>query len=279
VLHWQLGIHLQTVTFQLKILCLVFAATAALPMLAASPDNLPNTAAPSTAIIEHIALRNGSEMTCVAHQSTGDRVRLYVSPGNYVEVASTLVVNIEIVPAPQQEIHATASQPSPTSLSTLSSAPFTQPFTHASLHPLLAEAGTAHNIDSDLLWSIVKAESSGNPHAVSRAGARGLMQLMPATAATLGVADSFAPEENISGGAAYLDMLLTRYHDNITLALAAYNAGPEAVDRYHGIPPYRETRIYVARVIAEFNSRKRALKNSIANNIARDQIQTAQTSN
>jgi soluble lytic murein transglycosylase-like protein len=71
----------------------------------------------------------------------------------------------------------------------------------------------------------------------------------------LGVADSFAPDQNVRGGTAYLDWLLTRYHDNIVLALAAYNAGPEAVDRYHGIPPYHETRVYVARVVHEFNRR------------------------
>jgi soluble lytic murein transglycosylase-like protein len=81
------------------------------------------------------------------------------------------------------------------------------------------------------------------------------MQLMPATASQLGVEDSFQPDENLRGGSAYLDALLTKYHDNLALALAAYNAGPLAVDRYHGIPPYRETQAYVARVIHEFNRR------------------------
>ena len=123
------------------------------------------------------------------------------------------------------------------------------------MHEMLARAGTAHNLDIDLLASVVKAESDGNARAVSRAGAKGLMQLMPSTAAGLGVKDSFQPEQNVRGGSAYLDALLIRYHDNLALALAAYNAGPEAVDRYHGIPPYRETHAYVARVIHEFNRR------------------------
>jgi soluble lytic murein transglycosylase-like protein len=82
------------------------------------------------------------------------------------------------------------------------------------------------------------------------------MQLMPGTASAMGVEDSFKADENIAGGTAYLDALLIRYHDNVAFALAAYNAGPGAVDRYHGVPPYRETREYVARVIREFNRRK-----------------------
>jgi soluble lytic murein transglycosylase-like protein len=120
---------------------------------------------------------------------------------------------------------------------------------------MLSSAGQEHNLDVDLLASLVRAESGGNARAVSRAGARGLMQLMPSTAAGLGVTDSFEPRQNVRGGSIYLDSLLTRYHDNLALALAAYNAGPAAVDKYHGIPPYAETRAYVARVIHEFNRR------------------------
>jgi soluble lytic murein transglycosylase-like protein len=120
---------------------------------------------------------------------------------------------------------------------------------------MLAEAGHQHNLDVDLLASVVKAESNGDAHAVSRAGARGLMQLMPKTASEHGIEDSFRPDENVRGGSAYLDEMLERYHDNLALALAAYNAGPAAVDKYHGIPPYHETRVYVARVIHEFNRR------------------------
>ncbi len=125
----------------------------------------------------------------------------------------------------------------------------------ADLHEMLAEAGQQHNLDVDLLASVVKAESNGDTHAVSRAGARGLMQLMPKTAGDHGVNDSFRPDENVRGGSAYLDELLARYHDNLALALAAYNAGPAAVDKYHGMPPFHETQVYVARVIHEFNRR------------------------
>ena len=121
---------------------------------------------------------------------------------------------------------------------------------------MLAHAGAVHNIDEDLLASVVRAESGGQVRAVSRTGAKGLMQLMPGTATAMGINDAFQPQQNVAGGTAYLDILLNRYHDNLSLALAAYNAGPAAVDKYHGIPPYRETREYVARVIREFNRRK-----------------------
>jgi hypothetical protein len=174
---------------------------------------------------------------------------------NYVEVAADSVLRVDIVadpPAPAPE--STVDTPPRPGLG----APGTPPLTPAEMHEMLARAGALHNIDTDLLASVVQAESAGNPRAVSRAGARGLMQLMPSTASTLGVQNSFAPEQNIGGGTAYLDQLLTRYHDDIALAVAAYNAGPAAVDRYHGIPPYAETRAYVARVIRAFNRRKLA---------------------
>jgi soluble lytic murein transglycosylase-like protein len=138
---------------------------------------------------------------------------------------------------------------------TASALPPASKLSDAEIHELLAKPGAAHDLDVDLLASVVKQESDGQVRAVSRTGARGLMQLMPGTAAQLGVGDSFAASENVSGGTAYLDSLLKRYHDNLALALAAYNAGPGAVDRWRGVPPYRETRAYVARVIREFNRR------------------------
>ncbi len=175
------------------------------------------------------------------------RIRLYLSAGedNYIDFAQDEIAAFETIPDPP-----VAATPATPQTSTRDSK-----LTTADLHEMLARAGTEHNLDVDLLASVVKAESDGNARAVSRAGARGLMQLMPGTAADLGVQDSFQPEQNVRGGSAYLDALLKRYDDNLTKALAAYNAGPEAVDKYHGIPPYRETRAYVARVIHEFNRR------------------------
>jgi soluble lytic murein transglycosylase-like protein len=197
----------------------------------------------------HITLSNGFDLICDHREDVGDRVRLYLEPGSqsFVEVANAEIVAVE--PAPAMKSKSVAAPDVTPSAASLSPTP-------EELRGMMSRAGAQHNLDVDLLASVIRAESGGNPHAVSRTGAQGLMQLMPATAAQLGVADSFHPEQNINGGTAYLDALLTRYHDNVSLALAAYNAGPAAVDKYHGIPPYRETRAYVSRVIHEFNRRK-----------------------
>jgi hypothetical protein len=204
---------------------------------------------------EHVTLKNGFELDCARRETVGDKVRLYVAgkdsvsaeDSNYLEVAADSIVRVETVTEAPEPVVA-VKMPSPVTIMT---AP-----TKEEMHEMLAHAGAKHNIDEDLLASVVRAESGGQVRAVSRTGARGLMQLMPGTASEMGVDDAFRPEQNISGGTAYLDSLLTRYHDNVALALAAYNAGPGAVDKYHGVPPYRETREYVARVIREFNRRK-----------------------
>jgi soluble lytic murein transglycosylase-like protein len=211
---------------------------------------------------ERITLRNGFEMQCDHHGEIAGRVRLYLSPGedNFIEFAAQEVANVEQVAdaAPETTTvgtHVTDQATKPKEKTAGPEAAKAAKLSQADLGEMLVKAGQDHNLDVDLLASLVKAESGGNARALSRAGAQGLMQLMPATAATLGVADSFKPEENVRGGSVYLDSLLTRYHDNLALALAAYNAGPLAVDKYHGIPPYRETQAYVARVIHEFNRR------------------------
>jgi len=119
------------------------------------------------------------------------------------------------------------------------------------------KASQKYSVDYNLVRAVIKAESNFNPKAVSRAGARGLMQLMPQTANLLQVNDSFHPEQNIDGGVRYLRYLMNVFNDNLPLALAAYNAGEKAVFRYRGIPPYQETQTYVQRVMRFFQNYSR----------------------
>lgn len=196
---------------------------------------------------ERVVLANGFDMRCDHHAQVGEMIRLYTNrgEGSYIEIHPSEITGFE-----------TVADPRPTGSEKVDSeASADAHLSPADLHQMLTKAGQQHNLDADLLASVVKAESNGNTRAVSRAGARGLMQLMPRTAAEQGVNDSFRADENVRGGSAYLNALLIKYHDNIAVALAAYNAGPAAVDKYHGIPPYRETKAYVARVIHEFNRR------------------------
>lgn len=119
----------------------------------------------------------------------------------------------------------------------------------AQFDPFIDEHATAHGVDPDLVRAVIQVESAFNPHALSPKGAMGLMQLMPATAVELGVGNPFDPDENIGGGVRYLKRLLARYDDKVELALAAYNAGMGAVDRYgQKVPPFRETRDYVQKI-------------------------------
>lgn len=125
------------------------------------------------------------------------------------------------------------------------------------LTALAADIARRHGLDPNLVLAVVQVESAFRTRAVSPKGARGLMQLMPPTARELGVQDSFDPAQNLDGGSRYLSQLLARYGGDLKRALAAYNAGPEAVDRYNGVPPYRETRQYVRKVLDRYQTTTR----------------------
>jgi soluble lytic murein transglycosylase-like protein len=209
-----------------------------LPLLAAA---LMALASGSARAGEIVTLQNGFTIRCASREALPeDKVRLHLRPtgdaDNYMDIPASSIAMVEATP---DEVTAFPVTPTATK--------------HVDTAGILATSGARHNVNVALLAAVVQAESAGNPHAVSRTGAQGLMQLMPGTAVGLGVQNSFDPASNVNGGSAYLDALLTRYHDNLPLALAAYNAGPAAVDRYHGVPPFRETQAYVARVIREFN--------------------------
>jgi soluble lytic murein transglycosylase-like protein len=209
--------------------------------------------------LERVNLTTGFSYDCVRSEpaDTG-RVRLYLySPNsttisdNFVVIDEHQIASVETLPDPPQ------STPKVEANAAATATP--------DVHELLARAGEQHNIDVELLASVVKAESGGRSNAVSRTGAQGLMQLMPGTARDLGVKDAFRPDQNIAGGASYLDSLLTLYKNNLDLALAAYNAGPAAVARYHNrVPPFAETRAYVTRVENEFIRRKKAAARQLA---------------
>jgi soluble lytic murein transglycosylase-like protein len=193
-------------------------------------------------------LRNGFAIPHRSREVRDGSVRLYL------DAAKTSFVDIRA-----EEIASYSTQPDPVPASSVGTSPAATlpPAAPAkSTDQIVHEASVSQGVDSDFIQSVIRQESAGNAHAVSSAGARGLMQLMPGTAEKLGVADSFSPEQNVHGGARYLRELLERYHGDAVKALAAYNAGPGAVDRYHGVPPYRETRLYVQRIVRDYNSKK-----------------------
>lgn len=184
---------------------------------------------------EYFVLRGGQRLSVTGYERHGDSYRLRIA-GGYVEVAAADVLAIE-----PEEVF--LSSPAPAN----AKGPFSE---------LILEAARRHGVDADLITSVIAVESGFNPQAVSRRNAQGLMQLLPETAARLGVRNVLDPRENIDAGTRYLRELLQRYDNDIVLALAAYNAGPERVQQFGRVPPYRETQSYVRRIKRAFDEKK-----------------------
>jgi hypothetical protein len=187
---------------------------------------------------EYIVLRSGQRLAVTGYQLLDGKYRLQMVGGS-VEVPAEEVVNIE-----PEEVF-TPAPPKPPIVAVV--APFRE---------LVEAAAARYSMDADLIASVIAVESNFDPKAISPKNARGLMQLLPETAARLGVKDIFDPQENIDAGTRYLRDLLQRYKNDLVLALAAYNAGPERVEQYGRVPPYSETISYVRRVKRAYEKRK-----------------------
>ena len=185
----------------------------------------------SPARAEIAVMESGKILYVDRFERVDEEITLYVTGGGVVVVPSEIVLNV--VP---NEIVEKGEDPQRVPL-------FPQ------LEEFIAPAASKYEVAPELVAAVIWAESSGDPNAVSHRGARGLMQLMPETATELGVTTILDPRENVEGGTRYLRQMLDAHEGDVSLALAAYNAGPDAVRRYRGIPPYRETREYVGRVI------------------------------
>jgi len=207
---------------------------------------------------ESAVLRNGFAIRHERSVVIGSVTRLYVSAdgSSYVDIPTVEIDHFE--PAPDQQpsgfgLHASGKRASGSRSSTSRAA---QPqLTTADLNQLVTASSGRYRLDPDLVNSVIKAESGFNVRAVSPKGARGLMQLMPETAMKLGVPNAFDPQANVEGGTRYLRELLERYNFDLVKALAAYNAGPQRVEQFGGVPPYHETKVYVARIVRDFNKK------------------------
>ena len=184
---------------------------------------------------EYVVLRSGQRLTVTGYQLLGDKYRLQMA-GGLVEIAAEDVVAIE----PQDVF-----TPLPA-----------KPIVKPPYRELVEAAAARYSVDADLISSVIAVESSFDPKALSRKNARGLMQLLPETAARLGVQNIYDPQENIDAGTRYLRELLQKYNNDLVLALAAYNAGPERVQQYGRVPPFAETISYVRRVKRGYEKNK-----------------------
>jgi len=201
-------------------------------------------------------LKNGFSIRHERREVFGDVTRLYVKAdgSSFVDVPTASIEHFEAAP---EESIPVPPRPGSEKLPT-SQPPALASATSVPLSRVVDDASGRYHLDPDLVKSVIKAESGFNVRAVSPKGAQGLMQLMPGTATQLGVSNSFDPHANVEGGTRYLRELLERYNFDLVKALAAYNAGPQKVERYKGVPPYYETRAYVARVVRDFNKKKDA---------------------
>lgn len=222
---------------------------------------------------EVAVLRNGFSIKHLRREIVGDLTRLYVNAdgSSFIDVPTAEIEHYE--PAPEEPPD---NPPSGKDSKTLQPASSGKPVTFpgrpvTDLSQVVNEASGRYQLDPDLVNSVIKAESDFKVHAISPKGARGLMQLMPGTAAQLGVPNAFDPQANVDGGTRYLRELLERYNFDLVKALAAYNAGPQRVERFGGVPPYYETRAYVAKIVKDFNKKKIAQGKAAAvpkNNVA-----------
>lgn len=225
----------------LKVAALLFAAATCL---------LP----PSAIAADLANLQNGFSIRHDHRQVMGSTTRLFffADDSSFTDVPTEEIASYEkdLTPpeVPSSVSVAAASQKSPS----------------IPINEVVNTASATFHLDPDLVNSVIHAESGFNAHAISPKGARGLMQLMPGTANQLGVNDAFDPEANVTGGSRYLRELLERYNFDLIKALAAYNAGPQRVEQYQGVPPFRETRAYVARIVHEYNKKKIAQEKAAA---------------
>jgi soluble lytic murein transglycosylase-like protein len=193
---------------------------------------------------EYVVLKSGQRLVVTGYQLIGETYKLQLAGGS-AELPASEVVAIE----PEEIFHST---PKPA----LADIPYAN---------FISSAALNHGVDADLIVSVITAESKFNPKAISRKNARGLMQLLPETASRLGLKNSFDPQENIEAGTTYLRELLDRYDNNLALTLAAYNAGPQRIDQFKAIPPYRETISYVRRVQKTYDLRKKSQRTASHN--------------
>jgi soluble lytic murein transglycosylase-like protein len=224
---------------------------------------------------EVAVLRNGFSIRHERREVLGDTTRLYVTAdgSSFVDVPTAEIEHFEAapeLPASDSQLATSAESKSPPfdklrasllaeyAKNGTPSAPVFPGTNSVALSDVVNSASGRYRLDPDLVNSVIKAESGFNARAVSPKGAQGLMQLMPGTAAELGVPNAFDPEANVEGGTKYLRELLERYDFDLVKALAAYNAGPQRVEQFGGVPPYYETRAYVARVVRDFNKKKAA---------------------